>query len=300
MLQPALMMARKPESVGMPQGVSMLIQTEDKAVNGFTNNVDNSFSHPIASRTGRFKIWEAEPAPTIMATRKRGIQTRIITYSDCRKARRTQKAQRRVTKPGRDTSSEDQGATSQNGLAHHDTTMGMMGQYQVTSKSAMNVTPPGRGYMRSSLQRSCYVERQSGEGGKPVVLNPLALAYHFGRATSTPDGPDEMVQKISCDVHTGRNEAMSAPTPMGACPRVKRGVLSPARSRPSVITGRRPQTAVEDNGAESDGADNIISEGSTTPSFGEVRGGLFQGKKIETCTKWRKPLRFFFWKGQKN
>ena len=87
-----------------------------------------------------------------------------------------------------------------------------------------------------------------------------------------PYGPEEMVQKLSCDVHTGGNEAMSAPTPIEACPCVKRGVLSPARSIPSVITVRRPQTAIGENGAESDGADNILSEGSTTPGFGDVRG----------------------------
>ena len=65
---------------------------------------------------------------------------------------------------------------------------------------------------------------------------------------------------------------MSAPTPMEAFPRVKRGVLLPAQNRPSVITGRRLQTAIKEKVAESDGADNIISEGSTTPSFGGVRG----------------------------
>ena len=32
------------------------------------------------------------------------------------------------------------------------------------------------------------MERQSGEGGAPAVLNPLELTYHFGRATSPPDG----------------------------------------------------------------------------------------------------------------
>ena len=66
-----------------------------------------------------------------------------------------------------------------------------------------------------------------------------------------------------------------------------------------MITGRRPQTAVEDNVAKSDGADNIILEGSTTLSFGDVRG-VCSKKKIETCTKWRKPLHFFSRKGQKN
>ena len=155
-----------------------------------------------------------------------------------------------------------------------------MGQDRVTSKSAMNVTPSRRGYMKSSLQRSCYMERQSGEGRTPAVLNPLALAYHFGQATSTPDGPEEMAQ------------------PMVECPRVKRGVLLPARSRPSVITRRLPQKAVEDNGAESDGADNIILDGSATPSFGDMRW-VYSKKKIETCTKGLKPLRVFFQIGHK-
>ena len=65
---------------------------------------------------------------------------------------------------------------------------------------------------------------------------------------------------------------MSAPTPMEACLRVKHGVTSPARSIPSMITGRRPQTSVEENGAERDKADNIILEASATPIFGDVRG----------------------------
>ena len=59
-------------------------------------------------------------------------------------------------------SSGDQGATSVNGLDHRDTKTGMLSRDRVTSKSAMNVTPHGRGYMRSSLHKSCYMERQSG------------------------------------------------------------------------------------------------------------------------------------------
>ena len=179
--------------------------------------------------------------------------------------------------------------------------------------------PPRRGYMRSSLQRSRYLERQSGEGGTPVALNALALTYHFGQATSTPDGTKAVVQKITCDVHTGGFEAMSAHTPLEAGPRRKHGVLSPTRSRTSGITGRPPQTAVEDNFAERDGADNSISEASTSPNFGDVRRvyskkrdgadniiseastttsfgevrGVYYKKKIETSPKWRKPLHFF-------
>ena len=51
----------------------------------------------------------------------------------------------------------------------------------------MNVTPQRQEYMRSSLQRYCYVERHSEEGGSTSILNPLALTYHFGWATSTLD-----------------------------------------------------------------------------------------------------------------
>ena len=148
MLQPALMMALKPESFGVPPGVAMMIQTEVKEVNGYANNLHNSFSYPGASRTGRFKDWEAAPAPTIPARRKQVIQTRILPHSDFRNARRTQRAHTRATKLGRDTSSEDQCATSPNGLAHHDMSTGMIGRDRVTSQSTMNVTPLRQGYMR--------------------------------------------------------------------------------------------------------------------------------------------------------
>ena len=227
MLQPALMTALKPESVGMPLGVAMMIPTADREVNGYANNVDNSFSYLGASWSGRVKDWEAAPAPTITATKKRGIQTRILPHRDYRKARQTHRAQTRDTNLGRDASSEDQGATSQNGLAHHDTSTGVIGRDRATSQSDMNVTPPRRWYMRSTLRRSCYVERQCGEGGAPSVLNPFSPTYHFGWATSTPGG-----------------------------------------SRTSGITWRRPQPAVENNVAERDRADNIISDA----SFGDGRG----------------------------
>ena len=250
----------------------MMIPAEDKEVNGYANNVENIFSHPRASRTGRFKYWEAAPAPTITATRKQKIQTRILPHSDCRKARRTQRAQTRATKLGMNTSSEDQGAASPKGLAHHDTSTGMIGRDRVTSQSAMNVTPPRQGYMMLFLQISCYLERQSGEGGTPAVIEPLVLTYYFGRATLTPDGTKAVVQNITCDVHTGGNESMSAHTPLESGPRVNRGVLLPAWSRTSGITGRRPQTPVEENGAETDRADNIISEASTIPIFGALGG----------------------------
>ena len=94
----------------------------------------------------------------------------------------------------------------------------MLVQDRVTSKLAMNVTPHGQGYMRSSLQKSFYMEGQSGEGRTPAVLNPLVIAYHFGPVKSTPDRPEAMLLAKSCDIDTGRNQAMSAPTPVEACP----------------------------------------------------------------------------------
>ena len=101
-----------------------------------------------------------------MTEKKRGSQTRILSHDGNKKARQTHRSQTRDTPLGRDISDEDQS--------------------RVTSQSDMNVTPQRREYMRSSLQRSCYVERHSGEGGSTSILNPIALTYHFGRATSTP------------------------------------------------------------------------------------------------------------------
>ena len=199
-------------------------------------------------------------------------------------------------------SSGDQGATSLNGLAHLDGVMGtktgMLVRDQVTSKSAMNVTPHGQGYMRSSFQKSCYMEGQSGEGGTPALLNPLALAYHFCPVKSTPDRPEVMVPANSCDENTGRNQAMSAPTTVEACPLEKRGVPTPARSRPSVIIGRRPPTVFEEKGFKSDGADKNISVRSTAPSFGDKKGG-FSRKKIPNLHKVARALAIFFSDGTK-
>ena len=82
----------------------------------------------------------------------------------------------RIRHTGSAVSSGGQGATSLNGLAHLDgmldTKTGMMGRDLVTSESAMNVTPHGRGYMRSSLHKSCYMEGQSGEWGRPQGGRP--------------------------------------------------------------------------------------------------------------------------------
>ena len=92
MLQPELMTALKPESVGIPPGVAMMTPTVDKEVNGYANNVDNSFLHPGASRTGQVKVGAAALALMIRATRMRGIQMRIHPHNNNRKARRMHRA----------------------------------------------------------------------------------------------------------------------------------------------------------------------------------------------------------------
>ena len=68
------MTALKPESVGMPPGVSTMTLTADNELNGYTNNVDIRSSHPGANRMGRVKSREAAPAPTIMATKKQEVK----------------------------------------------------------------------------------------------------------------------------------------------------------------------------------------------------------------------------------
>ena len=107
MVQPALMMAIKPESVGMPLGVATMTPSADNEVNSYANIVDNSSSHPGANKKGRVKAGEVVPAPTIMATKNRGSQTRLFPPDDNRKARRMHRAQRRDTKLGRDIYDED-------------------------------------------------------------------------------------------------------------------------------------------------------------------------------------------------
>ena len=157
MVQPALMTALKPKSVGMPLGVATMTLTADNEVNGYANNVDNSSSHPSANRTGRVKSGEA--APTTMTTKKWGSQTRLLPHDNNRKARQMHRDQTRDMTLGRDIYDEDQVTSPPNGLTHHDTSTGVIDQDRVTSQSDMNVTPKRRGYMRSSLKRYCYVER---------------------------------------------------------------------------------------------------------------------------------------------
>ena len=86
---------------------------------------------------------------------------------------------------------------------------------------------------------------------------------------------------------------MSAPTIMEACLRVKRGIPLPARSRSSVITGRHPPTVVKEKGAKSDGADRVISGGSTTPSFGDVMF-FFPRKEKQSAQSGASPCKIVF------
>ena len=71
-LQPALMTALKPESVGRPPGVATMTPTADTEVNGYTKNIDNSSFHTGAKWMKRAKAGDAAPAPAIMAEKKRG------------------------------------------------------------------------------------------------------------------------------------------------------------------------------------------------------------------------------------
>ena len=52
MVQPELMTALKPESVGIPPGVATMTPTGDNEVNGYVKSVDNSSLHPGSNRTG--------------------------------------------------------------------------------------------------------------------------------------------------------------------------------------------------------------------------------------------------------
>ena len=64
-----------------------------------------------------------------------------------------------------------------------------------------------------------------------------------------------------------------------------------------MIIGRRPPTVFEEKGSKSDGADNIILGGTTTPSFGYVKG--FLQEKKSNLHKVAQALAVFFRKGQK-
>ena len=132
-VQPALMTARKPESFGMTPGVATMNLTADNEVNGYAKNVYISSLHPGTNRTGQVKAGKVAPAPTIMGTKKRGSQMRLLPHNDNRKARRTHTSQTRDTMLGRDIYDEDQSTNSPNGLTHHDTSTGVIEQDRVTS-----------------------------------------------------------------------------------------------------------------------------------------------------------------------
>ena len=130
----------------------------------------------------------------------------------------------------------------------------MIDQDRVNSQSDMDVTPQRRGYMRSSLQQSCYVERHSGNGGAPSVLKPLALTYHFVWATSMPDGSG------TSDI-TGRRPQAAVGNNVTERDREDNSI-----SDASFGDGRWVHSM------KRDGADRTISEASATQSLGEVRG----------------------------
>ena len=71
MVQPALMTALNPESVGRLEEVATMTPTEDIELNGYTNIIDNSPSHPGANWIGRAKDRDAAPTPTTRSKKKR-------------------------------------------------------------------------------------------------------------------------------------------------------------------------------------------------------------------------------------
>ena len=137
----------------------MMNPTADTELNGYTNIIDNILLHPGANWTGRAKYGDAALMSTTRAKKKRESQTKLLLTDTNKKSRQTHSAQTR------------------------DTLLGS----RVTSQLDMKVTSQKRTYMPSSLQRSCYVERHSVEGGSTSILNPLAQTYHFGQASATPD-----------------------------------------------------------------------------------------------------------------
>ena len=125
MVKPEILTALKPESVGMPPGVAMLTPTVDNEVKGYANIVYNSSLHPGANMTGRVKAGDVAPAPTIMATKQQGSQTRLLSHNGNRRARRTYRAYTRDMTLGGNINDEDQS--------------------RVTSQSDMKITPPETG-----------------------------------------------------------------------------------------------------------------------------------------------------------
>ena len=63
--------------------------------------------------------------------------------------------------------------------------------------------------MRSSLQQSCYVEKRSVEGRATPTLNPLALTYHFGQASATPERKRESEITVHPPHPHGRNQVVN-------------------------------------------------------------------------------------------
>ena len=101
MVQSALMTALKPESVERPPGVATMTPTADTELNGYTNIIDNSPSHPGANWTGQAKARDAAPTLTTRAKKKQESQLRLLSRDTNKKARRTLSAVNRRVKIGR-------------------------------------------------------------------------------------------------------------------------------------------------------------------------------------------------------
>ena len=105
------------------------------------------------------------------------------------------------------------------------------------------------------------MERHSGEGGAPSVLSPLALTYHFGRATSTPD--------------RRRTSEITGHRPQ---PAVKNNVAD-RDGADNVILDASFGGGREVHSMKRDGDDRTMPEASATKILGEV-GGSYYKKNI--------------------
>ena len=144
----------------------------------------------------------------------------------------------------------------------------------MTLHSDIRVTPQRWKYMRSSLQRSCYVEKHSGEGGLTSIFNPLALICHFGLASSTP--------------YRKRTAEITGHPPR---PTVKQNVLN-IEGRDNVMLEASFQDGLGVHSRKREGEDRK-PEARPTPSRREVGGSAYKNKILKIPQTGRSPGNFF-------
>ena len=110
------------------------------------------------------------------------------------------------------------------------------------------------------------MERQSGEGGATSVLNPLALTYHFGQATSTPN------RRRTTDITGHRRQTA-----------VKQNVVD-RDGTDNVILDASFGDGRGVHSMKRDGADRTMTEASKTQNLGEVGGSYYKKKNCNLPT----------------